>query len=69
MTMPPPVKPRNGATYQREIQALLRLRSAIILDAGADKVLAEKAVTQIDELVKTIVCLKDRASGELAKMA
>ena len=67
--MPPPIKPRTVDTYQKEIRALFRLRAAIILDSGADTVLADRAIVQIDELVKTIVCLKDRVSGELSKLA
>lgn len=62
-----PVKARTADTYQREIQALLRLRSAIVLDSGADKTIADRAIEHIDALVKDVIALKDRASGPLEK--
>ncbi len=55
--MPPITKRRTGRGFEREIQALQRLRTAIVLDERIAVDLHSKALEQIDALVTTLTKL------------
>lgn len=51
-----PVKVRTAETFERDLQTLAHLRTAILLDRTLDIGRAQKAVDLIDEL--TTLCLR-----------
>jgi len=52
-----PVKRRTVQSYRRDVEHLTRLRTAIKLDSKLDKSLAQKAFSEIDTLMNTLVDL------------
>lgn len=50
-----PVKPRTAATFERDLQTLAHLRTAILLDRTLDRSETRRAVDLIDQL--TELCL------------
>jgi hypothetical protein len=49
-----PVKPRTGRSYARDVEALVRLRAAIMLDPSIREGKIDEATAQIDALVSTL---------------
>lgn len=52
-----PTKRRTAQSYARDIEAINRLRTAILLDRDADPRVSALAVEQIDTLTRTLVGL------------
>ena len=52
-----PIKKRTAKTYQRDIEALGRLRTAIRLDRKLDLTKSSRAVKDLDKLVDSLLDL------------
>ncbi len=48
------VKRRTGKGYEREIQTLTRLRTAIVLDRRIDVKTHQLVIKQIDDLIQSV---------------
>lgn len=58
--MSAPIKVRTSKSYVRDIEALGRLRSAIMIDPSLRAASAAEALTRIDELIRALVALIPR---------
>jgi hypothetical protein len=52
-----PIKKRTVKSYRRDIEALVRLRTAICLDDKAEPTQARTAIKKIDECVRALLPL------------
>lgn len=50
-----PIQPRNSQTFERDIAALRRTRTAIQYDANLDKKRAAVAISRIDDCIRAII--------------
>lgn len=55
--MPPPVKKRTSKSYARDIEALARLRTSLLLDRSIPKAGADTAIADIDRLTTSLADL------------
>jgi hypothetical protein len=59
-----PIQKRTSKSYQRDIEALTRLRTAIKLDRHLDPTLVNTAITDIDKLVDSVWKLAENQDGK-----
>ncbi len=59
--MPRPVVPRTRRTYQRDLEALSRLRTAIMIDMTLTREAQRVVVKQIDGLTTALVELFEQS--------
>jgi hypothetical protein len=52
--MPRPVKKRTAKTYRRDVEALGRLRTALLVDLEIDSDLRKQALDNIDTLIGSL---------------
>jgi hypothetical protein len=50
-----PIKKRTAKSYARDIEALGRLRTAILMDNSIDAVAMGRAMVQLDKLVSALI--------------
>lgn len=53
--MPRPVRRRTAEGYKRELEAITRLRTAVLMDSTIDKPLSKQLIADIDKLTDTIL--------------
>lgn len=61
-----PVKRRNVKSYQRDIEALGRLRTALVMDSSLDWTLVKSTIENIDSLMRSLRDLSANATAEKA---
>lgn len=52
-----PIKKRTAKSYQRDVEVLGRLRTAIQIDGDVDFALQSKALENIDALIATLAAI------------
>jgi hypothetical protein len=61
-----PIKKRTAKSYARDIEALGRLRTAILMDSSIDAVAMGKAMVQLDKLVGALIELNSSVQQKSA---
>jgi len=54
-----PIMRRNVQSYKRDIESLGRLRTAMLMDHTLDWTMVQKAVKDIDQLVRRLIELSE----------
>jgi|APFre7841882654_1041346.scaffolds.fasta_scaffold01075_27 hypothetical protein len=59
-----PIKRRTTVSYQRDVEAMVRLKSAIYLDQTVPKDLQRKCIAALDKATELVVRVRDSVERE-----